>query len=345
MSDVKRVIQLYQDFALSTRKYVGQEYPSWDEPLKSLRIRYWYETLRQRAVLNTAYQMEQHFEPESFTRDAGGSIQHYKNKWIRYEQGRHLPQAALLKKVEEKFPGSSRELNHPLWSVLDLGNSRVMRGDGFLRQLLPVVQDVLFQPAQTGVLGYEARVPVTSLLLEKLERRTCLDVLACLAWLLREAAANQSADSARIGHTLHNVLAMMALELHALKIALPLLRQLIDHILPLGVPPHHRMWMIPSDYIHVSGHLNRIVYHTPKGRMQTLAWNARVKIMQQLLQGKFGFDVRYAMSPQFELDERAGEEIPPEVIRAHDRACNLHEWGWECIQTGKQGRLPPSDLL
>lgn len=344
MSDAQRIIQLYLDFASSTRNYVGQEYPSWNEPLRSLRIRYWYETLRQRTALNTAYQLEQHFEPESFVRDAGGSIQHYKNKWIRYEQGRHLPQASLLKKVEEKVPGSTRELQHPLWSVLDPENKRVMRGDAFLRQLAPVVQDVLFQPAQAGVLGYAVRVPVTSLLLEKLERRACLDVLACLAWLLRDAAEKQSPDATRIGHALHNVLTMMALELHALKIALPLLRQFIDHILPLGLNPHHRMWMIPSDYIHTSGHLNRIVYQTPKGRRQTLAWSARVKIMQQLLQGKFGFDVRYAMSPQFELDDSAGE-IPAEVIEAHNRASNLHEWGWECIQTGKQGRLPPSDLL
>jgi hypothetical protein len=66
--------------------------------------------------------------------------------------------------------------------------------------------------------------------------------------------------------------------------------------------------------------------------------------MQQLLQGKFGFDVRYAMSPQFELDDSTGE-IPEKVIKAHNRASNLHAWGWECIQTGQQGRLPPSDLL
>ena len=66
--------------------------------------------------------------------------------------------------------------------------------------------------------------------------------------------------------------------------------------------------------------------------------------MQQLLQGKFGFDVRYAMSPQFELDDSGGE-IPAEITKSYDRASNLREWGWECIQTGKQGRLPPSDLL
>lgn len=38
----------------------------------------------------------------------------------------------------------------------------------------------------------------------------------------------------RIGHALHSVLAMMSIELHALHVGLPLLRHLIDHILPLG---------------------------------------------------------------------------------------------------------------
>lgn len=228
--------------------------------------------------------------------------------------------------------------------MLDPENKQVMREDAFLRQLTPVIQDLLFQPVKTGVLGYAVQVPVTSLLLEKLERRACLDVLACLTWLLRDAAEKQSTDTTRIAHALHNTLTMMALELHALNVALPLLRQFIDHILPLGLPTHHRMWMIPSDYVHASGHLNRITYHTPKGRRQALTWETRVKIMQQLLQGKFGFDVHYAMSPQFELDNSMGE-IPAEVVKAHNRASNLREWGWECIQTGKQGRLPPFELL
>ncbi|MDG9924476.1 MULTISPECIES: hypothetical protein [unclassified Pseudomonas] len=300
--------------------------------------------MRQRTALNTAYQMEQYFEPKSFARDTSGSIQHYKNKWIRYEQGRHLPQAELLRSVEEKVPGSTRELRHPLWSVLDLGNSQVMRGDAFLRQLTPAVQDVLFQPAQSGVLRYETRCPVTPLLLEKLERRASLDVLACLVWLRRDAAERQSEAAVRIGHTLHNVVTMMGIELHALKVALPLLRQLIDHVLPLGVPPHHRMWMIPSDYIHASSYLNRIAYQIPKGRQQELAWGTRVKIMQQLLQGKFGFDVRYAMSPQFKLDGSTGE-VSAEIIETHARAGRQREWGWECIRTGKRGWLPPDDLL
>lgn len=326
------------------RSYEGREIPSWSEPLRSLRIRYWYEALRQRATLQTAYQMEKRFEPTSFARNSDGSIKYYKNKWAHYEQGEHLPQAALLKKVEEKIPGSTRELHHPLWLVLDLENKRVMRGDACLRQLAPAIQEVLFRPGQAEMLGDSVRVPVTPLLLGRLERRASLDVLACLAWLLREAAENQSADAVRIGHSLHNVLTMMALELYALKIALPLLRLFIDRILPLGLPPHHRMWMIPSDYVHASGYLNLLALQVLNGRPQARAWTARVKIMQQLLQGKFGFDVFFAMIPQFELDKANGD-IPAELVGDHRIFSGLRRWGWECILSGNRGRLPPIELF
>lgn len=343
MSDIERIVHIKLGVVSRLREYGGQEYPSWREPLKSLRIRYWYETLRQRAAVTTAYEMEQFFEPDSFVRNTDGSFEYYKNKWIHYEGGSHRPQATL-KKVEGKFPGSSREFHHPLWSVLDLTDTRVMSGDTFLRQLTPVVQKALFKPSQDGILSNEVRISVTPSLLLKLEKQANLDVLACLVWLLREAAERQSTDAVAIGHTLHNVLIMMALEFEALKIGLPLLRFFIDHILPLGLPPYHRMWMIPSDYVLASCHLNLAVYGTSKGFQRTLTWSARVKIMQLLLSGRFGADIRYAMWPQFKPDERA-TEIPVEVLRSYERTRDLHVWGWECISSGKQGRLPPPELM
>jgi hypothetical protein len=339
MNDFQRVNQLYLDFLSSARIHEGHGASEWSEPLKSLRIRYWFEVLRQRTALNNPYQMEMNFEPESFVRNPDGSIRHYKNKWTLYKNGKNLPRETLLEKVEKKVPGSTRELHHPLWLVLDLQNTQIMEGDAFLHQLAPAVRDILFIPAREGMLGYLLRVPVTELVLEKLERRACLDVLAGLTWLLREAAKRQSGDAVMIGHALHNVLTMMALELYALKIALPLLQLFIDRVLPLGLPSHHRLGMSPIDYMHSSGHLYRLIYITPKGGRRTLDWIAKVKIMQQLLQGKFGFDVRFAMRQKFELDN-AGGEVPADIVSAFDRTSKLNAWGWLCVQTGLRFPLP-----
>lgn len=344
MSDSKRIIDLHMSFASDMRDYLGRDISCWDETLRSLQTRYWYETLSQRTGLNTAYELEHYFEPSSFVYNDDGTIKYYKNKWVGYRQGRTLPKPPQRKLVEKKAPGATRELLHPLWSVLDINNEEVMKDEVFLHQLLPTAQEAMFKPDLSGVLGYMVRAPITPLMLEKLERRACLDVLACLTWLLREAAGKQCASAQPIGHALHNVLTMMALELHALKIALPLLQIFIDQILPLGLPPHYRTSMTPGDYVHASGYLNRIVYTTTKGRGRTLDWDQRVKIMQELIQGKAGWDVLYAMMPQYELDVR-GEEIPTEVIETHSRASNLREWGWDSLLTGKDGRKLPFELL
>ncbi|MNN98274.1 hypothetical protein D3C81_2176240 [compost metagenome] len=61
--------------------------------------------------------------------------------------------------------------------------------------------------------------------------------------------------------------------------------------------------------------------------------------MQQLLQGKFGFDVRFAMRQKFELDN-AGGEVPADIVSAFDRTSKLNAWGWLCVQTGLRFPLP-----
>lgn len=344
MLDSNRVIDLHMSFASDMRDYLERNISCWHETLRSLQTRFWYEALSQRTGLNTAYELERHFEPSSFTFNDDGTIEYYKNKWTGYRQGQHRPMPPQRELVEKKAPGSTRELLHPLWSALNLNDKRVMRENAFLRQLLPPIQEVMFKPGSSGVLGYTTRAPITQRLLDKLERRAGMDVLACLTWLLREAAEKQCASAQLIGHALHNVLTMMALELHALKIALPLLQIFIDQILPLGLPQHYRTGMTPGDYVNASGYLNRIVYTTTKGRKRKLDWDQRCKIMQQLIQGKSGWSVKYAMMPQYELDD-GGEELPADVIEAHSLASKQREWGWDCLLTGKEGRMPPVEVL
>ena len=102
--------------------------------------------------------------------------------------------------------------------------------------------------------------------------------------------------------------------------------------------------MTPGDYVNASGYLNRIVYTTTKGRKRKLDWDQRCQIMQQLIQGQSGWSVKYAMMPQYELDD-GGEELPADVIEAHSLASKQREWGWDCLLTGKEGRMPPVEVL
>lgn len=273
-----------------------------------------------------------------------GTIRHYRSKWSRYEQDRHTPKGKTLQRVEELAPGSTHELQHPLWEVLDLSTTTMMNGDAFLRRLDPEVQEIIFDSLPIGISRCFQRAAITQSLLDKLERRASLDVLACLTWLLREASLRDKQVTARkVARNLHNVLLMLSIELHERKAALPLLEIFIRDILPLGLERYFRMWMVPSDFVYASARLNILVYQTKRGNKRTLSWVQRVKIMHKLLQGDIGLDVKYAMAPQFDLNDELG--IPEEVVKDHCRETRLREWGWEQIMSGEHERFPPTELL
>lgn len=344
MSDFERIKEIYLSFAEDMRNFSDENNFASIETIDSLRVRYWYEELRLRTQLDTASEMEYYFEGESFKRDAKGAVAWYRNKWSRYANGQHVPQAKTLLRVAAREHGSTRELSLPLWEALDVSNNRVMEGDGFLRCLDPEIQAVIFSRSSSGVLTCYGRVVITQLLLEKLERRASLDALACLTWLLRESSMQEDQQTTlKIARALHNVLLMVSIELHMHKTALPLLRLFIRDILPLGLERHFKMWMTEYDFMHASARLNLLVYQTSQGNKRSLSWLQRVKIMQRLLEGDFGMDVQFAMAPQFDLNEEL--DAPEDILKNYWRAARLREWGWEQIMNGRCEAFPPTELL
>jgi hypothetical protein len=162
--------------------------------------------------------------------------------------------------------------------------------------------------------------------------------------VLEAAEQKRSVTAVKVVLTLHNVLLMIAIELQARDVALPFLDWIIEHILPLGLLPHLKIWMIGSDYVHASAHLNAMVYQNENTRGKILDWPQRTKIMQRLIHGKMGFDVEYAMKPQFELRSDF-KDIPTELVKDFERASALRAWGWDCILGGRSEPFPPVDLL
>lgn len=344
MSDFQRIKEIYLSFAEDVRNSFGENNFTDFGTIDSLRVRYWYEVLKSRAQLETASDMEHYFEGESFKVNEKGAVAWYRNKWSRYANGQHVPQAKTLRRVEAREHGSTRELHLPLWEVLDVSDAHVMKGDDFLRRLDPVIQAVIWQRSSLAVSTFSNRVVITRQLLEKLERRASLDTLACLTWLLRESAQQEDLEtSLKIARALHNVLLMLSIELHTYKIALPLLRLFIRDVLPFGLEQHLKMWMTETDFMHASARLNLLVYQTEQGNKRTLSWLQRVKIMQRLLKGDFGLDVQFAMAPQFYLN---GEhDIPEDTFKQYWRVARLREWGWEQIMSGRCEKFPPTELI
>ncbi|MFD2642749.1 hypothetical protein [Pseudomonas japonica] len=338
MVDLKGVFRIIKQFHLPTRNLLHIDPLSGHESIKSLSIRFWFENLRRRTALPTAYSLEQFFEPSSFIRDQNDSISSYRNKWIRYEDGVHRPQPALLRMVDEKCHGSARDLNHPLWRALDVSDQKILKGESFLRALAPGVQTVIFTPEDDAPLIQSARLPVTFVLLKRLVRKANLDAVACLVWLLRESRHAGGTNTGRIGMALHHVLLMMAMDLHAMKVARPLLQILVDRILPLAMQPHERVALSVNEYIEASARLNILVYRTKIGKGQSLPWSKRTRVMAKLLDITYGFDIFFAMGKPFRIDESA-PGLSQEHLRLAASEKKDADWGWECLRSNRQGNV------
>lgn len=315
-------------------------FPAKRDQADVLRVRYWYEGLRQRMGLATAYKLEQHFEPESFRKQDG--ITSNRCKWQRYAAGRHTPQAKLATRVDARVPGSLQELQHPLWAILKQQPSRTALSEAFLQRLKPDVQAVLFEPVG-GIEVYWQRARVTVVLMRKLERIASLDALAALTWLLRESLAQGCRkNTERLADSIYTVLLIMGIEWQSRGLAEPLLTLFAQRILPLGAPPHRRFCMSGSDMLECSAALNLIVYQTTDGKRRSLSWLQRVHIMRRLLAGMTGFDVVHALAPQY---IPAGTDVPAEVIHRLEQDEIWRQWGWRSINSVQPEPFPPAELL
>lgn len=336
MLDLHGVYEIINEFRVPTRKLVNVDEGTGQEALKSLSVRFWYENLRKRTGLYSAYGLEQYFEPDSFRRDPNDSISQYRNKWIRYEDGMHRPQSELLKLVEKKCPGSARDLDHPLWRVLDARDLKVLRGDQFLRTLGPGVQSAIFTPEGDSPFAQSARMPVNHVVLNRLQRKANLDALACLIWLLRESVQLNTAMTDRISVALHRVLIMMTMDLQALRVGRSLVTLVLDNILRLPMAAHQRLALSAEQYLEASVRLNALVYRTPHCQGKSLTWSQRTKVMGDMLDFKYGFDIFFAMGRPFLINAEAPG------LSESQRALAVHEekrwrWGWDCLRRNRQG--------
>ncbi|MGE8100531.1 hypothetical protein ACQKP6_21735 [Pseudomonas fluorescens] len=346
MSDFKRLVEIYSDFAESLRKEIPENSNPRSNTVEMLAVSYWFEGLRQRTGLKTAYALELYFEKESFKRNSNGTIRHYRSKWSRYEQNLISPNTKTLSRVELLAPGSSRDMNHPLWMLIKLIiKKQEIDFDGYLRTLSTDVQLVLFSNGSDMFWDSSQRESITQLLLEKLERRASLDTLAALIAIVVEADhLGRKSLAIKAANSLHKVLLMLAMELQARGVAVGLIDWLALNVLPLGVPAHLQIWMSSADYIHASAHLNSMVYQHPERRGKTLPWKLRTRLMCKLLAGDMGIDVLHAMRPQFELRTDIGE-IPDDLVKEFKKTSALRTWGWMCIADGTPQVVPPVALL
>lgn len=345
MSDFKRIEEIYSDFAENLRKETPENTNPRNNTVEMLALSYWYEGLRHRTGLKTAYALEFYFEKESFRRNSNGTIRHYRSKWSRYEQNLISPKAKTLSRVELLAPGSTRDLNHPLWTLMKriIQNERI-DFDGYFRTLSIDIQLVLFRASSDVFWDSSRREPTTQLLLDKLERRASIDSLSALIAIVVEAdQLGRRSHAVTAARSLHRVLLMLAMELQARGVAISLTDWLAMNVFPLGTPGHLQACMTSIDYIYASAHLNTMVYQHPQRRGKSLPWKQRTKIMLKLITGDMGFDVMHAMRPEYELRTDIGD-ISADLTDEFKKMSALRNWGWKCIIDGTPQVMPPTSF-
>jgi hypothetical protein len=108
--------------------------------------------------------------------DANGGIVK-SNRFFLYSKGDHVPNLDMVRRAEQKYPGSAALLNHVIWNVL---RTRSLEADAvrdWIGRLDPEISKAVLKPAN----GYRGYMRTSKMLI----RRFGLDSLAALTLLFR----------------------------------------------------------------------------------------------------------------------------------------------------------------
>ncbi len=304
----------------------------------------WFEQARRASKCSTYYAIERFFEPGAFGKNEEGDPYH-RNKWAKYAVGLHQPSMAVVAKVDQKIPGVSKILRHPLWEILRDIDVACQKKDVWLGQLGVDVQSVVADEDAAIVLGAEKAVGPTSRQLQMLERRAGVDALACLSLLAAEAMrAGRGEAALQIASSLYRVL-LIACILHPLdklrnELFACMRERIFDRI-------HHGGFRLGLEYVDFPEEiylLLQVKSALDRSGKKTNCKKSIIKAFVELLDGKYGYDVKFALNPPHVISEDVGD-ISASDREYSDRSIRLREWGLSALRSGRIEKFPPSFLL
>lgn len=133
--------------------------------------------------------------------------------------------------VDAKVPGSARELNHPLWEVLRLGERALPKIDSWMENLESRVLTVVYQPPKDQMNFLKLRNPYTHKLESKLVKLGNLDALtALLLYWLESKQLGKNKDNQCQARSIYRLLLMMGLDFCRRNIAEELFVLFLAHV-------------------------------------------------------------------------------------------------------------------
>lgn len=259
--------------------------------IKRIRTIYWFQGVRIRLGAPTAYAVERLIEPEGFRQNNAGKYFH-SNKWASYRHGLTTPRAALVVRANDLVPGSAKELNHVLWKALDVSSNALLDGPGWLRQLAPGLQLLIFTE-DDEVCTYGGRP-----FFAKLERLAGLDALACLTILLRMNLANgEFAQAWTVAASTFRVLLMLGGKFKERGLSDAIFSLYVDQIFSLSKWDGQCFHLKKYDFCLWASVLYNAATMGIADKGRSPSWSEEVQQMIRILDGKKGLHVKLLFDP------------------------------------------------
>lgn len=311
----------------------------------ALKTVFWFYGLCRLERATGAYELERAFDREERWKRPDGS-RRQSNKWPGYSKGRHEPRQVLAA-VQAKHRHANDCLRSPLWPALaadplSLGDVQDLLA-GLPRSMQVLVCRHHFWPGSET----RPRTANSRMLAGALERRASLDALAAVILLLRSTkAAGDEVAAYEWGRRIWRMMVLLGPDLVRSGIARPLAEFIEERAMPMATLQGIRMGFPEGGYM-------RVVEAFAKARADfSLMWLSidatelqRMAIGPQLLDGKLGWDCRYAFNPIPILDDNvdrlgvSGHAVREARWAEEERHC--HEWGLNMRTIGGHPSLPP----
>lgn len=187
--------------------------PRRDDEVDTVRTINWFRTLCNYFGDERPRYIQRALDPGSMSESAYGK-KIANSKFKNYAEGNNVPGAAFVEKVDLVVKGSSWALNHVLWSVLRKQGSIQKYAKGWVRELVPEIQSLVFTP------NNELRLRGDRHYFGSLERRASVDGLTALTILLKLSIEVGDTELAwSFAHSIFRVLLIIGPELDEQTIA------------------------------------------------------------------------------------------------------------------------------
>lgn len=170
-------------------------------PIDVLRTQLWFNVLKLRSGLPSAYAIEKALEPRLVRITADGVNR--PRKWDSYEHGTRVPKRShdlsdAVELAERHFPGTASWFDNPLWEILKGTKPDRWELQRLLQTLSPAVIDVLMT-TEGAIKGQAELVQLTHEHFDCLVALGTFDALAAVAILTKlseETASHELRDMA-----------------------------------------------------------------------------------------------------------------------------------------------------